>query len=180
MGPEEHRRRIEAMQGGKLKKYGSPNQAAMDRALPGQLATCLNTLRFVDALHTVLGRELVRRRDAAAGLDTDDAATGAVAFNELFDWHDGALQQRFSSAAQYLRSGKKFGLLTFEGEYPVGGVLLVGLCLGATRQQLLETALSQPQLIVPSMTQPGDAERLERDVHALPRLPQRAGACNYA
>lgn len=163
VGPEEHRRRIEAVHG-KLKKFGEPNKEATDRALPGQLATCLNTLRFVDALNTMLGR----------GLVTSDASQDdGVPFESVFDWQEGAMQQRFSSAAQYLRSGKRFGLLTFEGEYPRGDVIIYSQSMVMDRKGLLEHALRMPHLIVPHFTNEGDDAALRCALEADTALVQQ-------
>ena len=161
VGQVEHRRRVEAVHG-KLKKFGSPNMEAMDRALPGQLDTALNTLRFLDALNCLVARELV-------DVTTRGDAHG-VPFGVLLDWREGALLQRFSSAAQYLRSAKRFGLLAFDGEYPHSSTLLESRCVGCTRKQLLDHALLLPQYIVPSMTAEGDAAKLASTVHADTRL----------
>lgn len=157
VGPEEHRRRIEEKHG-KLKKYGSPKQEALDRALPGQLATAFNTLRFVDAINALVGSG-----ELGEACRTVDAAP----FEALMGWRDGALQQRFSGAAQYLRSGKKFGLLHFEGEYPMGDVRIESRCMGYTREQLWESAIRQPQLVVPHMTGPDDADKLRNTIEQL-------------
>ena len=40
VGPEEHRRRVEAKEG-KFKKYGKPTDMAIERALPGQVGSPL-------------------------------------------------------------------------------------------------------------------------------------------
>jgi hypothetical protein len=157
VGPEEHRRRIEERHG-ELKKYGSPKQEALDRALPGQLATAFNTLRFVDAINALVG---------SGELGEEWRALDAAPFEALMGWRDGALQQRFSSAAQYLRSGKKFGLLHFEGEYPMGEVRIQSRSMGYTRDQLWQSAIRQPQLIVPRMTGPDDAEKLRTTMEQL-------------
>ena len=53
VGAEEHRKRISA-EVGALRRYGNPNKAARDRALPAQVATLLNVLRLVDAINWIL------------------------------------------------------------------------------------------------------------------------------
>lgn len=133
VGPAEHRRRIEA-EHGKLQKYGKPTQLATERALPGQLATCLNVLRFVDAVNGLLSRQW---------LQSPYASMDGVPYNLLMSWNDRALQARYSAAAQYLRSGKKFGMLHFEGEYPAGDIVVFSCSVGRTRRELLESILSR-------------------------------------
>ncbi len=138
VGPDEHRRIIEARHG-KFKKHGTPTAANVERALPGQVATLLNVLSFVDVLNAMLTRRLVPMH----------GAHGAT-FEALVAWHDGALQARFSGAAQYLKAAKKYGLLHFDGEMPLGCVIQ-SLSLGRSRQQLLGAVLMRPQLIGASM-----------------------------
>ena len=84
VGAEEHRRRVASKFGngrGGLKKHGAPSRGAMKRALPGQLATLLNTLRFVDAVNALLSRPRARRSGfdrflRARGLGSDLARSG--------------------------------------------------------------------------------------------------------
>ena len=174
VGAVEHRRRVEAAQGGKLQKFGAPTKEATARALPGQLDTALNTLRFVDTLNALLGRGLVGGGGAgddavvAAAAVTSGGAHPRVGFHELMAWGDGAVQERFSGTAQYLRSGKKFGLLWFAGEYPHGDIEIESSSVGQSRQQLLDGVLHQPQLIVPSYG-PEDVATLSAQLEA-PRL----------
>lgn len=59
VGPLEHRRRVEAELEEKLRAYGAPKRSATERALPAQLATLLNVLRFVDAINAILDRGYV-------------------------------------------------------------------------------------------------------------------------
>ena len=160
VGPEEHRRRIEAKHG-KMAKFGTPTQINMDRAFPGQIATMLNVLRFVDAINAMISRPLI------------DSTADGVPFDKLMSWHENAITLRFSSAAQYLRSGKKFGLLGFDGEYPMGKTVIYSKCVGQNRQSLLGRALRQPSLIVPYLsTTQADVDKLGRMVAALPDIKE--------
>ena len=110
VGQTEHRRRVEANQGGRLKTYGNPSLGAQVRALPSQLATLFNTLRFVDAVNTLLERDLVEVSEAA------ESGERSASYDALMAWGDKALQARFSAATQYLKSAKRFGLLHYAGE----------------------------------------------------------------
>lgn len=152
VGHAEHRRRIEESLGGRLQKYGSPNEAALARALPGQLETALNTLRFVDAVNALLSRPGL--------LSPGQAGVDGALLSSLIEWADGTLQQRFSGAAQYLRSAKKFRLISFEGEYPLPTVWIKSRCIGASRRDLLDVAMKEPRLIVPSTSGEDDLIRM--------------------
>ena len=138
VGPEEHRRILESREG-KFKRLGAPTQANVERALPGQVATLLNVLSFVDAVNELLIRRLVKM-----------PGENSAVFEALTGWDDGALQARFSGAAQYLRAAKKYGLLHFDGEMPLGCVI-TSLSLGRSRHRLLAAVLMRPQLIGASM-----------------------------
>ena len=140
VGPEEHRRIVESKHG-KFTRYGNPTQKNVERALPGQVATLLNVLAFVDVLNALLSQRLV----ATACLGGASAT-----FEELVAWEEGALQARFSGAAQYLKAAKKYGLLRFDGEMPLGCVI-ESHSVGRSRQQLLARVLTRPQLIGASM-----------------------------
>ena len=85
VGQEEHRRRVEAEHGA-FQKFGTPNKAAAQRALPAQVDTLLNVLRFVDAVNSLIGQQQVRTR-----LRPEDGGVGAL-YDDLLAWHDGALQ----------------------------------------------------------------------------------------
>ena len=74
----------------------------------------------------------------------------AAHYTHLMEWSGHALQNRFSGAVQYLRSGKRYGLLDFDGEAPQGH-LITSQSLGASRAELLTAALRQVHLIVPSL-----------------------------
>jgi len=150
VGPEEHRRRVEANEyGGRLRKRGNISRNAMVRALPSQVATLYNTLRFVDAVNALLVRRLVPTTEAAdGGLSTS--------YVELMAWGDKALQARFAGATQYLKAAKKFGLLHFRGEVLHEGVAersnaVHSWSLGCKRQALLDLALLKPQRILPAI-----------------------------
>jgi len=138
VGPEEHRRIVEATHG-KFKKKGSPTTANVERALPGQVATLLNVLTFVDALNAIFRRGLV-----------ETPAEGAATYEALIGWAEGALQARFSGAAQYLKAARKYGLVHFDGEIPLG-CLITSRSLQRTRHQLLASVLTRPKLIGASM-----------------------------
>ena len=106
--------------GQELKAYGKPKGSAMHAALPAQVATVLNVLRFVDALNALLRRRLVDGvKEALVGGETRLSAS----YDALMSWGDEALQARFSGATQYLKSAKKFGFLHYEGE---AAVLAIG------------------------------------------------------
>ena len=178
-----HRARVAV--GGKLQKFGAPTQQALERALPGQLDTCLNTLRMIDALNALLQQRLVETTTDAmsrtahrppAGSSSQGSARSVergpsfglfdrfdegVPFRALLEWNDGILVRRFAGLAQYLRSGKRFGLIHFDGEYPHGEVVVHSSSVGHGRPQLLRTAMRQPQLLVPAWTKP---EALEAEV----------------
>ena len=63
-------------------------------------------------------------------------------------------QARFSGTAQYLKSAKKFGLLDFDGELPLPyrGLVVVSHSIAQSRDQMLQVALRQPKLVVPTLT----------------------------
>ena len=164
VGAAEHRRRVEAKfgAGGKLRKHGAPSRQAMARALPSQMATLLNTLRFVDAVNALISRRSVKVVEGADGALYAD-------YEALMAWGEQALQARFAGATQYLKAAKSFGLLHYGGEmlaflpkaatfegHDKGGVThatcqVVSHTLGHTRGQLLEAALRKPERVVPAM-----------------------------
>ena len=96
VGAEEHRRRVEA-KFGKFTKYGNPTQENMERALPGQVHTMLNVLRFVDTINAMLARRLVHVAHGGR----------AAPFEVLMAWEEAALQARFSGALGYLKASKR-------------------------------------------------------------------------
>ena len=187
VGQIEHRRLAEADSGAPLGKFGKPSQTSKDAALPAQVATLLNVLRFVDAVNEILRRSLVVAvpcggaggsggvdggGDGGGGGDGDDgggdggvdgqgSASGpgcdsdstACRFEELMSWNGQALQGRFSGAVQYLRSGKRYGLLDFDGELPQGQ-LIRSLSFSCGRDILLRRALEKPHLVVPTLPPP--------------------------
>ena len=79
-GAEEHRKRVEAAFGkdGKLKQFGHISRGAMARALPSQLATMFNTLRFVDAVNGLLQRRVVEVTERRPKEEASSAETGAA------------------------------------------------------------------------------------------------------
>jgi hypothetical protein len=94
----------------------------------------LNVLQFVDTVNSVFMRNLISM-----------AAPDAATFEEIMSWEDGALQARFSGAAQYLKAAQKYGLLHYDGEMPQGR--LIRTCsLTKTRRDILSTVLEQPQV----------------------------------
>ena len=90
VGPEEHRRRVEAAQGGKLRQFGNPSRRAMARSFPAQLATLFNTLRFVDAINSLLSRRLVDH------VTEGEHGWLSAPYSEIMAWGDHALQARSS------------------------------------------------------------------------------------
>lgn len=80
-------------------------------------------------------------------------ANPSLHFDDLVRWNDGSIQQRFSGVVQYLRSAKRQGFLNFEGEMPQGA-LITSRCMHWSRQALLDAALSQIHLVVPTLPQP--------------------------
>ena len=147
VGPQEHRRRVEAREG-KLKQFGTISVHAMLRALPSQIATLFNTLRFVDAINALLERHLV---------ETNDEADGArsASYESLMAWGDKALQARFSGSTQYLKAARHYGLLHFRGEIlhegSRDGRKVTSHSLGCSRKALLERAMLLPQRILPAI-----------------------------
>ena len=137
---------------------------AMARALPSQLATLLNTLRFVDALNALLARRLV-------GVSEDAGGLLSATYDELMAWGDRALQARFAGATQYLKAAKSFGLVHYGGEMraflPKAATFGSGrpdepaairrecrvrsASLGLSRRALLDRSLQRPDRIVPAM-----------------------------
>lgn len=142
IGPEAHAQKVGTS------KYGSPTQLAMERALPGQVATLLNVLRFVDAVNHLMREGLV----PVVGADQ-------VAYDDVMRWSDRALMSRFSGAVQYFRSARKYGFVEFEGEVPQGQMVRSrSLKLG--RDKLLSRALEQPKLLSAAMPSPRLKEML--------------------
>ena len=93
-----------------------------------------NPERFVDAVNALLSRQW---------LHSPYASMDGVPYDLLMAWDDQALQARYSAAAQYLRSGKKFGMLYFDGEYPTGDVIVFSRSVGRSRRELLESILGR-------------------------------------
>ena len=179
VGVEEHRRHVETEEGGKLKRFGNPRLGAVQHALPGNLATLYNTLRFVDAVNTLISRRLVEVTE-----HPEDGGTLSAKYDALMAWGDKALQARFSAASQYLRAAKKFGLLHFAGQMLHEGLASASVArvrsrsLHKSRQELLDAALRKPHRILPSMgagtamSRAVASDRLVRLLHSPEFLPQ--------
>jgi hypothetical protein len=72
----------------------------------------------------------------------------------LFAWNDSALQDRFSSSIQYLKGGRRYGFLNFQGELALNELattLITSGSVGKSRRELLHAALQQPHLIAEAM-----------------------------
>jgi hypothetical protein len=68
-------------------------------------------------------------------------------------------QDRFSGAIQYLKAGRKFGLLSFEGEpllFGAASLVVRSPSLGKTRAEMLAGCLERPRLLAAML----DASRL--------------------
>ena len=59
VGPSAHRAAVEAAEGGRLRARGNPSANAAARALPSQIGTLCNLLRFVDCVNHLLVHRLV-------------------------------------------------------------------------------------------------------------------------
>ena len=96
----------------------------------------------------------------------------SVSYDDLMSWGDAALQTRFSGVAQYLKSSKRLGLLTFEGELARSG-RVTSLSLGLSRGDLLRVALQNPLFWVPAMRDdPKPAEKLASKLESAPHKGQ--------
>ena len=157
-GRQEHRRRVEAEHGKatpggtmKLRKHGKIAIGAMAHALPGQLATLYNTLRFVDAVNALISRRVVEVSESVEGSGSFDTAQ----YESLMAWGDKALQSRFGGCTQYLKAAKKFKFLHYRGEMLHEGTskraVLQSSSLGLSREELLARALQQPERVVPAL-----------------------------
>lgn len=159
-GMHEHRRRVEAAHGRatpggtkRLRTYGKISLGAMAHALPGQLATLFNTLRFVDAVNALIERRVVEVTEGSTvgGVGVYDC----VQYEDLMAWGDKALQARFGGCTQYLKAAKRFGFLHYRGEMLHEGTskraVLQSYSLGMDRRALLTAALEQPQRVVPAL-----------------------------
>ena len=176
IGAEQHRKVVEAAAGGKLGRFGRPSEGAAEKALSGQVATLLNVLRLVDAVNAIISMKAhgstSGQEDKGEEAHAGDGASGerhSLHFDDLMNWNGQAVQDRFSGAVQYLRSAKKHGLLDFNGEMPQG-TLIESRCMRWSRRALLDFAMAQLHLVVPTLPQQtGSTSSSESPVDTLRR-----------
>ena len=124
---------------------------AAQRATPCRRGEC-NHLDESEWLNEWAGGQ---SEEAQAGDGRARATSGerhSLHFDDLMNWNGQAVQDRFSGAVQYLRSAKKHGLLDFNGEMPQGA-LIESRCMRWSRRALLDFAMAQLHLVVPTLPQ---------------------------
>jgi hypothetical protein len=108
MGLEAHRKLAASEAGADFFRKGKPAQKAMDEALKGQVATTLNMLNFV--LDVMQLFDLGRLKQAFTFRELKEVEIREA----LQDKHE-LLQDKYAALVGYVKSAKKFGLVTFPG-----------------------------------------------------------------
>jgi hypothetical protein len=139
MGVEAARELARREAGEDFHRKGKPTQLNLDRALPGQVATALNMLNFVDDIN-----QLCRLGHLASPTFTFGALKAVEIGEALGDPRFEVLQDKYAGLVGYVRSARRLGLLSFEGQLePMSSadLPLTSECVNFERSQLLQTAL---------------------------------------